>query len=290
MHEQAPAAQKQAVRVLFVDDEPNICLTMPAILRQHGFEVKAVGTVNEALTQIMTAPFDVLISDLNIGQPGDGFTVVSAMRRTQPACITLILTGYPGFDTALEAIRSQVDDYLIKPAAIPGLIHLIESKLKDPRPGTNSATKRISRILREETFEITQRALTEMKSNPALGSIPIADEQRIEFIPRWLEELAAILESPNPVQATEEAIQSAKMRGLKQYQQGYTLPLLAIYVRLLEKAIYDVVHEHMRSLNLSYFMFDLKRLNDNLGIQFEHTLVAFLNVEHRIGHQPGKHV
>ena len=71
----------------------------------------------------MSAQFDVLISDLNIGQPGDGFTVVSAMRRSQPACITLILTGYPGFDTALEAIRSQVDDYLIKPAAIPTLIN-----------------------------------------------------------------------------------------------------------------------------------------------------------------------
>ena len=78
---------------------------MPAILRQHGYDVTAVGTVNEALAQITSAPFDVLISDLNIGHPGDGFTVVSAMRRTQPTCITLILTGYPGFDSALEAIR-----------------------------------------------------------------------------------------------------------------------------------------------------------------------------------------
>ena len=83
-------------RILFVDDEPNICLTMPAILRQHGYDVTAVGTVSEALTQILAAQFDILISDLNIGHPGDGFTVVSAMRRTQPTCITLILTGYPG--------------------------------------------------------------------------------------------------------------------------------------------------------------------------------------------------
>ena len=76
--------QKQDIRILFVDDEPNLVLTMPAILRQHGYDVTAVETVNEALTQIMSAQFDVLLSDLNIGQPGDGFTVVSAMRQSQP--------------------------------------------------------------------------------------------------------------------------------------------------------------------------------------------------------------
>jgi ActR/RegA family two-component response regulator len=277
--------RKESVRILFVDDEPGLILTMPAILQQHGFEVTAVGTVREALTQITTAQFDVLISDLNIGHPGDGFTVVSAMRRTQPTCVTLILTGYPGFDSALEAIRSQVDDYLIKPATIPSLIHLIEQKLQNPRRGTGAATKRISQVIRENVFEITQRALSEMKSNSALSAIPITDEQRIGFIPCALEELATILESAEPEQAAKEAIESAKMRGLKRYRQGFTVPLLAIHMRLLEQAIYDVIHEHMRSLNLSHFMFDLKRLNNFLGVQLEHTQTACLKAEQRIGHQ-----
>jgi CheY-like chemotaxis protein len=287
MQEQS-VRQQEGVRVLFVDDEPSLCLTMPEILRQQGYKVTAVGTVNEALTQITTAQFDVLISDLNIGHPGDGFTVVSAMRRTQPTCITLILTGYPGFDSALEAIRSQVDDYLIKPAVIPSLINLIEQKLKNPKPGTSGATKRISQILREETFEITQRALSEMKSNPALGAVPLTDEERIEIMPRTLSELARLLESVESEQASEEAIQSAKMHGIKRYQQGYTIPLLATEVRLLDQAVYDVIHEHMRSLNLSYFMFDLKRLNAYLGIRLEHAQIAFLNVKERIGHQSGQ--
>ena len=273
------------VRILFVDDEPNIMLTMPAILRLHGYDVTAVGTVSEALAQITTAHFDVLLSDLNIGHPGDGFTVVSAMRRTQPTCITLILTGYPGFDSALEAIRSQVDDYLIKPAVIPNLIKLIEQKLQNPKPGTGAASKRISQVLRENAFEITQRALKEMKSDPLLGATPITDEQRIEFIPRKLENLAAILESTEPGQVTDDAIQNAKAHGVKRYQQGYTIPLLVVHVRFVEQAIYDVIHEHMLSLNLSYFMFDLKRLNASLSIQLEHMLQAFMSAEQRIGSQ-----
>ena len=53
------------------------------------------------------ATFDVLLSDLNIGQPGDGFTVVSAMRRVQPKAATFILTGYPDFDTACRPFAAR---------------------------------------------------------------------------------------------------------------------------------------------------------------------------------------
>ena len=84
--------------ILFVDDEPGIRDTLPAILEQHGFQVTVAATVPEALHAITTGKFDVLISDLNIGAAGDGFTVVSAMRRTQPDCVNFILTGYPAFE------------------------------------------------------------------------------------------------------------------------------------------------------------------------------------------------
>lgn len=281
MQEQA-ARQEQPIRILFVDDEPSIILTMPAILRREGYEVTAVGTVNEALAQITSAHFDVLISDLNIGHPGDGFTVVSAMRRTQPACITLILTGYPGFDSALEAIRSQVDDYLIKPAPVPTLINLIEKKLRNPRPGMAPATMRIAELLRENVFEITQRLLTGVKADPGLGAMVLTDEERINDTPRMIEELAAILESPDSEPVAKEFIQSSKARGYKRHQQGYVLPLLVVHARLLEEAVYEVIHENLLSLNLSYLMFDMKRLHSTLSIQLEFAQRAFLDAEGRI--------
>ena len=155
-----------ATRILFVDDEAGIRNTLKPILEQHGFEVTAAATVPEALEHMNHATFDVLLSDLNIGQPGDGFTVVSAMRRVQPEAATFILTGYPDFDTALQAIRSQVDDYLLKPTDVPLLIHAIQSRLEHRRQIPPERTlKRVSDLMQESLGEITREWLKLAKAH-----------------------------------------------------------------------------------------------------------------------------
>ena len=135
-------------RLLFVDDENAIRVTLTAILEQEGFEVTACSSVAEALEAINKSKFDVLLSDLNIGEPGDGFTVVSAMRRVQPEVVTFILTGYPAFENALRAIRSQVDDFLVKPAEIPDLVASIENRLSHPEALRTPLQKRLVDCLR----------------------------------------------------------------------------------------------------------------------------------------------
>jgi len=77
-------------RLLFVDDEEGIRETLPLLLQQRGFDVRVAASVPEAISEIKTHKFDVLLSDLNIGKDGDGFTVVQAMRRAHPNCVTVL--------------------------------------------------------------------------------------------------------------------------------------------------------------------------------------------------------
>lgn len=144
-------------RILFVDDEPNMRSTMAAILEREGFDVTTAATVAVALRAINTHPFDALVSDLNIGEPGDGFTIVSAMRRTHPHCVNFILTGYPAFESALQAIRNQVDDYLVKPADVRELMNSLKTKLNTPREARGLTTQRLSDFLRENAEQIAAR-------------------------------------------------------------------------------------------------------------------------------------
>lgn len=116
-------------RILFVDDEPSIRLTLPPILEENGFVVTTAASVAEAISRIQASRYDVLLSDLNVGEDGDGFLVVGAMREAQPNCVVLILTGYPGFESAIHALRHKVDDYLVKPADVDSMIALIRTKI-----------------------------------------------------------------------------------------------------------------------------------------------------------------
>jgi len=120
-------------RLLFVDDEPSIRLTLPPVLENHGFVVTTAESVSDAIARLDHAHFDVLLSDLNIGQDGDGFQVVSAMRKRHPHCVNIILTGYPAFESAVLAIRHQVDDYVVKPADIDVLVSTINQRLSEQR-------------------------------------------------------------------------------------------------------------------------------------------------------------
>ena len=113
-----------------MDDEEGIRATLPLLLEQRGFDVRVAANVSEALSAMRTYDFDVLLSDLNIGKDDDGFSVVQAMRKAHPHCVNILLTGYPGFESALQAMHDDVDDYFVKPADLDSLVGTIERKLR----------------------------------------------------------------------------------------------------------------------------------------------------------------
>jgi DNA-binding NtrC family response regulator len=116
-------------RLLFVDDERGIRETLSPILLRNGFTVTVAATVHQALQQIEAQEFDLLLCDLNVERERDGYTVVRAMREVNPRCITIILTGYPDMDSAIEGIHLGVVDYITKPTNAEELVSLLGEKL-----------------------------------------------------------------------------------------------------------------------------------------------------------------
>src|SRR5205807_7520388 len=102
----------------------------------RGFQVQVAANVSEALATIKAQRFDVLLSDINIDRESDnidresdGFTVVQAMREANPDAVTILLTAYPAFETAVHSIRVEVDDYFTKPADLDAIVSTIDRKL-----------------------------------------------------------------------------------------------------------------------------------------------------------------
>lgn len=116
-------------RILFVDDEPAIRTTLAVILRRYGFIVTVASTVAEALQEIQKQEFDLLLSDLNIEGERDGYNIVRAMRKLNPNCINIVLTGFPDEESAAEGLELGIDDYIAKPANADALVAMLAEKL-----------------------------------------------------------------------------------------------------------------------------------------------------------------
>jgi ActR/RegA family two-component response regulator len=267
-------------RLLFVDDEAGIRLTLSAILKQKGFDVTAASSVPEALEIIGEQKFDMLLSDLNIGEPGDGFTVVSAMRRIQPEAATFILTGYPDFESALLAIRNQVDDYFTKPADINVLVDRMTKRLNGVKLFCQPVhLRRVSDILRDNSSVICDQWLQWVLATPELVAIPLSTEQRTDHIPGILNELIARVERESQeiseAAVSAAAVSAAEKHGTTRCKQGYSVPKVLLEAHLLQRAITSTVQSNLLGIDLSHLIADLIEIGESLGFLLEVSVRAY---------------
>lgn len=125
-----------ATKVLLVDDDEVLLMLLSDFLTQYGFEITSASSVREALRFLTSETYDVLLSDLSMPEPGDGLTVVSAMRHANPQTVTMLLTASPRMDAAAQAILRQTDEMLVKPIDPGQLVAAIERRMSQKRGGT----------------------------------------------------------------------------------------------------------------------------------------------------------
>ena len=258
--------------ILLVDDEESVRITLAMMLESKGFKVTSAATVAEALGFIARNKFDVLIADLNIGQAGDGFTVVSAMRRTHPETVTFILTGYPAFETALEAIRQQVDDYLIKPTEIDDLILAIQSKLLNRTvPGHKLERKRLPDLVDANRDWIIEQWLQAVKQDQELTSLPLSDTERKDHIPSLLDRAVKTARGGS----TNQANNRSELHGEIRRSQGYTVGMVVREARILLRTLSELIARNLLAVEISHLVTDMSRMNDTVTAELEESCRAF---------------
>ncbi len=103
------------VRLLIVDDEKEMRTVLSMFLAEDGgFIVDAVGSGEEALQMHDSAPYDIVVTDLNM--PGmTGIELIKKIKGREGIVEFIIITGYASIDTAVEAVRVGAFDYVVKP-------------------------------------------------------------------------------------------------------------------------------------------------------------------------------
>ena len=115
--------------LLVVDDEPVERQTLTDILRLEGYHVAAVANGEAAVDYVRLNPVDLIILDLRM--PGmNGLEVVKVVNRISQDVEIILLTAHGSMESAIEALRSQVHDYLLKPASPGQIIDSVDRGLK----------------------------------------------------------------------------------------------------------------------------------------------------------------
>jgi two-component system response regulator AtoC len=149
-------------RVLVVEDESYVRLSLGDLLEARGFDFELAASVPEALECLAKAPVDLVLTDLKM--PGsDGLSLVRKIAERHPDLPVIVLTGFGTVASAVECLRAGASDYILKPA--------------DP----DALEVALERALRQRSLEREVRYLRSAGPEPIDTDMPVGES------PVWLE-------------------------------------------------------------------------------------------------------
>jgi len=119
------------LRILIIDDEPNIRKMLALCLEVDGHTVVSHGNLPDATDEIARQAFDLVFLDVRLGMD-NGLDFLPKLRAESPWAKVIVITAYASVDTAVEAMKRGATDYLPKPFE-PGQVQLVTRKVAEQR-------------------------------------------------------------------------------------------------------------------------------------------------------------
>ena len=115
--------------LLLVDDDPFILEGIGEDLESNGYQVSRASSGESAVELLESIHFDLVITDL-VMDSTDGIQVLKRTKELNSDIQVIILTGYGDTDSAIEALRSQADDFLLKPCESQEMLFRVKNCLE----------------------------------------------------------------------------------------------------------------------------------------------------------------
>jgi DNA-binding response OmpR family regulator len=261
-------------RILLAEDKDEVRVAFQEGLESHGFEVAPAASVCEALSLISTENFDVLLSDLHMPDASDGFTVVNAMRHTQPNAVTLVLSNYPVLQAAMTAILLQADQVLLKPIAFTELTEIIQKKLSNPSAHVAMNKERVSAILERDLDRTIETWMSRVQHTDELMAVSLTYQERTRHLPLLLDELVRRLRLPSD--AKSPISRAASEHGILRRKQGYTVPMVVEESRILQVSIFNTLQNNLGSVDFGTVLLDVITIADEVDSQLKQAMLGFM--------------
>jgi DNA-binding NtrC family response regulator len=151
-------------RILVVDDERPILMTLEALLNRHGYVTDTAGTASLGLRAIKARPPAVVLLDLQLPD-AEGLQLLDQIKREHPEIQVIILTAHDSLSNAIESIKRGAYHFISKPYAPEELLSLVEKALE------KQSLLRETEALRQRTQQLEKRLeIAETQLGPVFTS------------------------------------------------------------------------------------------------------------------------
>src|SRR2546428_958226 len=151
-------------RVLIIDDERPVLMTLEALLKRHGYQVDTAPTAAQGLKVLKSKSPTLVLLDLKLPD-ADGLEMLERIKSELPKVQVIILTAHDSLHNAIESIKRGAYHFISKPYAPEELLSLVEKALE------KQSLLRETQKLREKTEELEKRlAIAEMRFTPVFKS------------------------------------------------------------------------------------------------------------------------
>jgi two-component system KDP operon response regulator KdpE len=157
------------IRILVVDDEPNIRESLVLALNLMGYRAEEAQSGREALKMLEGTPFDLMVLDMHMPEM-DGIEVMQRARRICSDLPIIVLTGHATLDSAIAAVKSGAADYLLKPASIHDIAAAVGAALRS----------RTEQLRRQHWLRVMDEAMDALRQTETPPPSPSPAEMPVE--------------------------------------------------------------------------------------------------------------
>ena len=122
--------QQNGLKILIIDDEPNICESLQGALDDEGYSVETALSGEEGLRCIATKQINLVFLDILMPGGIDGIETLRRIKQQSPDTEVIMITGHGTFDLALEAGKLGVLDFLGKPLSLDTVLEKVEQETR----------------------------------------------------------------------------------------------------------------------------------------------------------------
>jgi len=198
----------RADRILIVDDDDALRRMLVDYLGTQGYTALGVRSVQQGEEALRTDTFDLVIADLRL-EDGSGLELLKQLKQVAPKSVGVLMTGYATMDTAVEAIRIGLFDYMLKPI-LPAQLDLVLQRLESLR------------ALQSENSYFRQQQQAESESNVIWGKSSLMQDI-LEMVKKVAQTHATVL-----IQGESGTGKEVVAHAIVQHSQRTNMPFIKV--------------------------------------------------------------